>query len=228
MPADIHDGADTRPDPDALLRQVHAEAARAERGRLKIFFGASAGVGKTYAMLQAARTAQAQGAVLTVGLVETHGRAETEALVAGLPLLPLKEVPHKNRTLKEFDLDAALAFGAAQRGGAAPPLVLLDELAHSNAPGSRHPKRWQDVEELLAAGIDVWSTMNVQHLESLNDVVGGITGVRVWETVPDTLFDAAEEVVVVDLPPDELLARLAAGKVYMPAQAQQAAANFFR
>ena len=228
MPADIHDGADTRPDPDALLRQVHAEAARAERGRLKIFFGASAGVGKTYAMLQAARTAQAQGAVLTVGLVETHGRAETEALVAGLPLLPLKEVPHKNRTLKEFDLDAALAFGAAQRGGAAPPLVLLDELAHSNAPGSRHPKRWQDVEELLAAGIDVWSTMNVQHLESLNDIVGGITGIRVWETVPDTLFDAADEVVVVDLPPDELLARLAAGKVYIAAQAERAAANFFR
>jgi len=228
MPADIHDGADTRPDPDALLRQVHAEAARAERGRLKIFFGASAGVGKTYAMLQAARAAQAQGAVLTVGLVETHGRAETEALVAGLPLLPLKEVPHKSRILKEFDLDAALAFGAAKMGGAAPPLVLLDELAHSNAPGSRHPKRWQDVEELLAAGIDVWSTMNVQHLESLNDIVGGITGIRVWETVPDTLFDAADEVVVVDLPPDELLARLAAGKVYIPAQAERAAANFFR
>ncbi|MCE1251183.1 MAG: DUF4118 domain-containing protein, partial [Comamonadaceae bacterium] len=220
--------ADTRPDPDALLRQVQQDEARAQRGRLKIFFGASAGVGKTYAMLQAARAAQAQGAVLTVGLVETHGRTETEALVAGLPLLPLKEVPHKNRSLKEFDLDAALAFGAVHLGGAEPPLVLLDELAHSNAPGSRHPKRWQDVEELLAAGIDVWSTMNVQHLESLNDIVGGITGIRVWETVPDTLFDAADEVLVVDLPPDELLARLAAGKVYIPAQAERAAANFFR
>ncbi len=219
---------DQRPDPDALLRQVQQEEARAQRGRLKIFFGASAGVGKTYAMLQAARAAQAQGVRLTVGLVETHGRTETEALVAGLPLLPLKEAAHKNRSLKEFDLDAALAFGAAQAGGAAPPLVLLDELAHSNAPGSRHPKRWQDVQELLAAGIDVWSTMNVQHLESLNDIVGGITGIRVWETVPDTLFDTAEEVVVVDLPPDELLARLAAGKVYIPAQAERAAANFFR
>ena len=226
MPADPT--ADTRPDPDALLRQVQQDEARAQRGRLKIFFGASAGVGKTYAMLQAARAAQAQGAVLTVGLVETHGRTETEALVAGLPLLPLKEVAHKSRSLKEFDLDAALAFGAAHRGGATPPLVLLDELAHSNAPGSRHPKRWQDVEELLAAGIDVWSTMNVQHLESLNDIVGGITGIRVWETVPDTLFDAADEVLVVDLPPDELLARLAAGKVYVPAQAERAAANFFR
>ncbi len=169
-----------------------------------------------------------------MGLVETHGRAETEALRAGLPLLARKDVPYRERVLQEFDLDAALAFGVAHAGGAGgaeagPPLVLLDELAHSNAPGSRHPKRWQDVEELLAAGIDVWSTMNVQHLESLNDVVGGITGVRVWETVPDTLFDAAEEVVVVvDLPPDELLARLAAGKVYVPEQAQQAAANFFR
>lgn len=228
------DADDLRPDPDALLARVQQQEAQARRGRLKIFFGASAGVGKTYAMLSAAHAARAQGSSLVVGLVETHGRAETEALLAGLPLLALKEVPYRDRVLKEFDLDAALAFGAAHAGGAGgaeaeAPLVLLDELAHSNAPGSRHPKRWQDVEELLAAGIDVWSTMNVQHLESLNDVVGGITGVRVWETVPDTLFDAAEEVVVVvDLPPDELLARLAAGKVYIPAQAQQAAANFFR
>ena len=213
-----------RPDPDALLQRVQAEEARARRGRLKIFFGASAGVGKTYAMLAAARAAQAQGTALVIGLVETHGRAETEAMVRGLPRLPLKSVPYRDRTLQEFDLDAALAFGAAQ----ADPLVLLDELAHSNAPGSRHPKRWQDVEELLDAGIDVWSTMNVQHLESLNDIVSGITGIRVWETVPDRLFDEADEVVVVDLPPDELLARLAAGKVYIPEQAQQAAANFFR
>lgn len=222
------DADDLRPDPDALLARVQQQEAQARRGRLKIFFGASAGVGKTYAMLSAAHAARAQGGPLVVGLVETHGRAETEALLAGLPLLALKDVPYRGRVLKEFDLDAALAFGAAHAGAAEPPLVLLDELAHSNAPGSRHPKRWQDVEELLAAGIDVWSTMNVQHLESLNDVVGGITGIRVWETVPDTLFDAAEEVVVVDLPPDELLARLAAGKVYIPAQAQQAAANFFR
>ncbi|HQD14143.1 MAG TPA: DUF4118 domain-containing protein [Ottowia sp.] len=222
------DDDDPRPDPDALLRQVNEDDARARRGRLKIFFGASAGVGKTYAMLAAARAALAQGVPLIVGLVETHARAETEAMAAELPRLPLKDVPYRERVLREFDLDAALAFGAAHAGGPEPPLVLLDELAHSNAPGSRHPKRWQDVEELLAAGIDVWSTMNVQHLESLNDIVGGITGIRVWETVPDTLFDSADEVVVVDLPPDELLARLAAGKVYVPAQAERAAANFFR
>ena len=219
---------DTRPNPDQLLAQVQQEEAQAQHGRLKIFFGASAGVGKTYAMLSAAHIAQSQGTPLLVGLVETHGRSETEALVTGLPVLPRKSIAYRQRTLFEFDLDAALAFGAAHRGGEAPPLVLLDELAHSNAPGSRHPKRWQDVQELLAAGVDVWSTMNVQHLESLNDIVGGITGIRVWETVPDTLFDAADEVVVVDLPPDELLARLAAGKVYMPEQAAKASAHFFR
>jgi two-component system sensor histidine kinase KdpD len=216
--------ADERPDPDRLLQQVQQDEARERRGRLKIFFGASAGVGKTYAMLAAARAAQAQGTVLAVGLVETHGRAETEAMARGLPRLPLKPVPYRDRTLHEFDLDAALAW-ARERPGA---LLLLDELAHSNAPGSRHPKRWQDVEELRAAGVDVWSTMNVQHLESLNDVVSGITGIRVWETVPDRLFDEADEVVVVDLPPDELLARLKAGKVYLPQQAEKAAANFFR
>lgn len=215
---------DTRPDPDALLQQVQHEEAKARRGRLKIFFGASAGVGKTWAMLAAARAAQAQGATLVIGLVETHGRADTEAMARGLPRLPLKSVPYRERVLSEFDLDAALAWAAQQ----ADPLLLLDELAHSNAPGSRHPKRWQDVEELLDAGVDVWSTMNVQHLESLNDIVSGITGIRVWETVPDRLFDEADEVVVVDLPPDELLARLAAGKVYLPQQAERAAANFFR
>lgn len=220
--------ADGRPDPDALLEQARAQEAQARRGRLKVFFGACAGVGKTYAMLAAARAAQAQGVPLVVGLVQTHGRAETEAVAQGLPRLPLKSVPHRERVLAEFDLDAALAFGLEQQGGPVPPLVLLDELAHSNVPGSRHPKRWQDVVELLDAGIDVWSTMNVQHLESLNDIVGGITGIRVWETVPDTFFDGADEVVVVDLPPDELLARLAAGKVYVPAQAERAAANFFR
>jgi two-component system sensor histidine kinase KdpD len=215
---------DDRPDPDALLARVNEEEARARRGRLKIFFGASAGVGKTWSMLAAARAAQAQATALVVGLVETHGRTDTEAMARGLPRLPLKAVPYRERTLQEFDLDAALAFGREHPD----PLVLLDELAHNNAPGSRHPKRWQDVEELLDAGIDVWSTMNVQHLESLNDIVSGITGIRVWETVPDRLFDEADEVVVVDLPPDELLARLKAGKVYLPAQAERAAANFFR
>lgn len=219
---------DTRPNPDQLLAQVQQAQAQAQSGRLKIFFGASAGVGKTYAMLSAAHAAQTQGTSLVVGLVETHGRSETEALVSGLPVLPRKSIAYRQHTLLEFDLDTALAFGAAHQGGKNPPLVLLDELAHSNAPGSRHPKRWQDVQELLAAGIDVWSTMNVQHLESLNDIVGGITGIRVLETVPDTLFDTAHEVVVVDLPPDELLARLAAGQVYMPEQAEKAGANFFR
>src|SRR5258706_1368207 len=216
--------SDARPDPDALLQQVQADEARERRGRLKIFFGASAGVGKTYTMLAAARAAQAQGTTLVIGVVETHDRGDTEVMARGLSRLALREVAHRGRMLHEFDLDAALAFGA-QHGDA---LVLLDELAHSNAPGSRHPKRWQDVEELLAAGIHVWSTMNVQHLESLNDVVSGITGIRVWETVPDRVLDEADEVVVVDLPPDELLQRLKEGKVYLPQQAERAAQNFFR
>ncbi|RCX11554.1 DUF4118 domain-containing protein [Extensimonas vulgaris] len=216
--------APERPDPDALLQRVQAEEEHARRGRLKIFFGASPGVGKTWAMLAAAHVAQAQGLALVIGVVETHGRADTEAMARGLPRLALKAVPYRGRVLQEFDLDAALAFGAAHPQA----LVLLDELAHSNAPGSRHPKRWQDVEELLQAGVDVWTTMNVQHLESLNDIVSGITGIRVWETVPDRVFDEADEVVVVDLPPDELLDRLRAGKVYLPQQAERAAANFFR
>lgn len=210
----------TRPDPDLLLAQLRDEAAQARRGRLKIYFGASAGVGKTYAMLTAARAAKAQGADVVIGLVESHGRAETEALTAGLEGLPRRSVAYRDRTLTEFDLDAALAR--------APALLLVDELAHSNVAGSRHPKRWQDVEELLDAGIDVWSTMNVQHLESLNDIVGGITGVRVWESVPDAVFDKADEVVMVDLPPDELLQRLKEGKVYLAQQAERAVRNFFR
>lgn len=218
-----------RPDPDALLARVQQEEARARRGSLKIFFGASAGVGKTCAMLSAARAALAQGTPVTIGVVETHGRPETEALARGLPRLPLQAVAYRGHQLHEFDLDAALAFGEQHPGQA---LVLLDELAHSNVAGTRHLKRWQDAEEMLAAGIDVWSTMNVQHLESLNDIVSGITGIRVWETVPDRFFDDADEVVVVDLPPDELLERLKAGKVYLPQgddqRAERAAANFFR
>ncbi|MBH1979157.1 MAG: two-component system sensor histidine kinase KdbD, partial [Comamonadaceae bacterium] len=219
--------SDARPNPDQLLEQVQRDEVRARRGRLKIFFGANAGVGKTYAMLSAAQAAKAQGTPLLVGVVETHGRGETEAMAAGLARLAPSQVANHGRTLPEFDLEGALQFGAAH-GGDPRALVLLDELAHSNAAGSRHPKRWQDAEELLAAGIDVWTTMNVQHLESLNDVVSGITGIRVWETVPDRVFDDADEVVVVDLPPDELLARLKAGKVYVPQQAERAAANFFR
>ena len=211
---------DQRPDPDELLARLKEEDAQAQRGKLKIFFGASAGVGKTFAMLSAARALRAQGGDVVIGVIETHGRAETEALVVGLERLPLKEVSYRQRTLKEFDLDAALARR--------PQLVLVDELAHSNVAGSRHPKRWQDVEELLGAGIDVWSAMNVQHLESLNDVVSGITGIRVSETVPDRVFDETDEVVIVDLPPDELLQRLKEGKVYLPQQAAAAVRNFFR
>ena len=209
-----------RPDPDELLARLKEAEAQAQRGKLKIFFGASAGVGKTYAMLSAAHAAKQQGSDVLIGVIETHGRADTEALVDGLVRLPLKDVAHRDRTLKEFDLDAALARK--------PQLILVDELAHSNAPGSRHPKRWQDVEELLDAGIDVWSTMNVQHLESLNDIVSGITGIRVWETVPDRVFDETDEVVIVDLTPDELLQRLKEGKVYLPQQAERAVRNFFR
>ncbi|MFA7281802.1 MAG: two-component system sensor histidine kinase KdpD [Sterolibacterium sp.] len=211
---------DGRPDPDLLLNQIKEEELRAARGKLKIFFGASAGVGKTYAMLSAARQRLQQGIDVVIGVVETHGRKETEALVEGLERLPLKQIQYREKLLQEFDLDGALARK--------PALILMDELAHSNVQGSRHPKRWQDVEELLAAGLDVYSSINVQHLESLNDVVGGITGVRVWETVPDHVFDAADEVVIVDLPPDELLQRLKEGKVYLPHQAERAIQNFFR
>ncbi|HMH28998.1 MAG TPA: two-component system sensor histidine kinase KdpD [Steroidobacteraceae bacterium] len=210
---------DQRPDPDLLLAKVNRQELEARRGKLRIFFGSSAGVGKTYAMLVAARKLASEGRVVLIGVVETHGRAETAALLDGLEVLPPKSVEYRGKTLLEFDLDGALARH--------PQLILIDELAHSNVPGTRHPKRWQDVDELLAAGIDVFSTLNVQHLESLNDVVGGITNVRVWETVPDKVFDAADEVVLVDIPADELLARLKAGKVYAQ-QAEHAAQHFFR
>ena len=209
-----------RPDPDALLAQLREDERRAARGRLRIYFGASAGVGKTYAMLQEARKLQAEGRAPLVGVIETHGRAETARLLDGLALLPRRRIDHRGRQLDEFDLDAALEY--------APGVIVVDELAHSNAPGSRHPKRWQDVEELLDAGIDVLTTVNVQHLESLNDVVGGIAGIRVAETVPARVFDAADEVIMVDLPADALLARLKEGKVYQPQQAERAAGNFFR
>ena len=213
-----------RPDPDQLLARVREEEARARRGRLRIYFGASAGVGKTWAMLSAARAVQAGGGAVLAGVIETHGRSETAALLDGLPQLARKQVAHRGQALLEFDIDAALA--AAASGATA--LVLVDELAHANVPGSRHRKRWQDVEELLDAGIDVWTTVNVQHLESLNDVVGGITGIRVLETVPDMVFDRADEVIMVDLPADELLARLKSGRVYQGPQAERAAGNFFR
>lgn len=203
-----------RPDPDALLAQAGSDG----RGKLKIYFGACAGVGKTWAMLQEARRLRAQGLDVLVGVVETHGRQETAALLEGLTILP-RRATGKYRH-QEFDLDAALARR--------PAVILMDELAHTNAQGSRHPKRWQDIEELLDAGIDVLTTVNVQHLESLNDVVSGITGVRVRETVPDPFFDAAAEVVLVDLPPDDLRQRLKEGKVYVSDSAERAIENFFR
>jgi two-component system sensor histidine kinase KdpD len=211
---------DARPDPDALIAQLRNDEARALRGKLRIYFGASAGVGKTWAMLSAAQRERTSGRDVLIGVVETHGRSETAALLTGLDTLPLRELDYRGRTLAEFDLDAALARK--------PAVLLVDELAHTNAPGSRHAKRWQDVQELLAAGIEVWSALNVQHLESLNGTVGAITGVRVHETVPDTVLDEADEVVLVDVTPDELTARLAAGKVYLPQQAERAAQNFFR
>lgn len=209
-----------RPDPDALLAHVQEQERRAERGKLRIYFGASAGVGKTYAMLSAARRMQAEGHDVLVGVIETHGRSETAALLDGLDVLPRKEIAYRDKSITEFDIDAALARK--------PALILVDELAHSNAPGSRHPKRWQDVQELLEAGIDVFTAVNVQHLETLNDVVGGITGIRVSETLPDTVFDQADEVVLVDIPADDLLARLSEGKVYQAQQAERASRNFFR
>lgn len=209
-----------RPDPDALLKSIRLQTEN-RRGRLKIFFGACAGVGKTYAMLAAAKEKQADGVAVVVGLVETHGRSETEALVKDLSVLPRMAVQHRGMQVPEFDLDAALK--------AKPGLVLVDELAHTNAPGSRHPKRWMDIEELLHAGIDVYSTLNVQHLESLNDIVTRITGIRVKETVPDTVFDSADEVSLVDLPSDDLLKRLREGKVYTTDMGRKRAAeHFFR
>lgn len=212
--------ADGRPDPDHLLLQARAEEARERRGALKVFLGYAAGVGKTYAMLQAARQRRDEGVDVVLAYVETHGRAETEALTEGLETLPRREVEYHGTRLSDLDLDAALARR--------PRLAIVDELAHTNAPGSRHAKRAQDVLELLAAGIDVYTTLNVQHLESTKDVVAQITGIVVRETVPDRLIDEADEIELVDLPPNELLRRLAEGKVYVAEQAERARERFFR
>jgi two-component system, OmpR family, sensor histidine kinase KdpD len=205
-----------RASPEALL----ALAKKEGRGHLKIFLGAAPGVGKTYAMLTSGRTAKSEGRDVVIGLVETHGRRETEVLLEGLEVLPRKPIVYRNMIVNEFDLDAALARH--------PSLLLVDEYAHTNVPGSRHPKRWQDVNELLVAGIDVWTTLNIQHLESLNDVIQKITRVRVRETIPDSVFEEADEIVLVDLPPDELLKRLAEGKVYVQDTAARAVESFFR
>ncbi len=207
-----------RPNPDEILARVKAEDAR--RGKLKIFFGAVAGVGKTYSMLEAARHRKKEGIDVVVGYAETHKRAETEALLEGLEVLPPKIIPYKNVDLREFDVDAALKRN--------PGLILVDELAHTNAPGSRHTKRWQDIEELLDKGINVYTTLNVQHCESANDIVSQVTGITVHETVPDTFIEKADEMELVDLPSEELLKRLKEGKVYLGEQAERAAQHFFQ
>jgi len=209
-----------RPDPDELLGKTTIEEERQHQGTLKIFFGSAPGVGKTYAMLEAAQMRREEGIDIVVGIAETHGRKETESLLEGLEILPRRIYPYRGKDIQEFDIDAALARK--------PSLIIVDELAHTNVPGARHKKRWQDVQELLNAGISVYTTVNVQHLESLNDIVRQITGVIVRETLPDSFLDRADEIELIDLPPDDLLQRLKEGKVYMPEQAEKAMENFFR
>lgn len=207
-------------DSDTPFVRAREAAVRERRGRLKVFLGAAAGVGKTYAMLQAARERKREGVDVVVGWADTHGRAETDALATGLDILPRRPVEYRGRVLTELDLDLALARR--------PAVILVDELAHTNPPGSRHEKRWQDVAELLDAGIHVYATLNVQHLESLNDVVAQITGVVVRETVPDLVLEQADEVELIDLPPEELLQRLKDGKVHVPDRAAEEARSFLR
>jgi len=208
----------SRPSPDALLELARKE--QPGRGRLKIFLGAAPGVGKTYEMLLSGRARLADGEDVIIAVVETHGRLETEALVRGFEIVPRRHFDYKGMMIQEMDLDALLARR--------PKLALVDELAHANAPGSRHPKRYLDVEELLAAGIDVYTTLNIQHVESLNDVVAQITRIRVRETVPDSVLDGADDIEVIDLAPSELMQRLREGKVYVPEQAARAIQQFFR
>ncbi len=207
----------TRPDPDALLKEVQREEAK--RGRLKIFLGYAPGVGKTYTMLNEARVLKKRGEDVVVGIVETHGRIETEELLKGLEVIPRRRVEYQGIVLEELDLDAILSRR--------PAVVLVDELAHTNAPGSRHPKRYQDIEELLDSGIDVYTTVNVQHFESLNDVLEKITGIRMQETLPDTFLDRADEVQVIDIPLEELFERLKEGKVYIPKTGRTCDAELF-
>lgn len=209
-----------RPNPNELLRRIQEKEIQRTRGMLKVFLGYAAGVGKTYHMLEAAQSLREACIDVVVALAETHGRPETDALLAGLEIIPRRNVPHGGIVLEEMDLDAVLARH--------PAVALVDELAHTNTPGSRHDKRYQDVEELLEAGISVYTTLNIQHIESLNDVVYQITGVRVAETLPDKILELADEIEVVDLPPEDLLQRLKEGKVYVPPKAEQAMRRFFR
>src|SRR6195952_391842 len=206
-----------RPSPEALLEAARREDSPA--GRLKIFVGAAPGVGKTYEMLQSAHAKRKAGVDVVVGVVETHGRAETEALLTGLEVIPRRRIDHKGQVLEEMDLDALIARR--------PQIALVDELAHTNASGSRHPKRYLDVAELLAAGIDVYTTLNIQHVESLNDVVARITRIRVRETVPDSVIERADDIELIDLTPEDLIQRLKDGKVYVPAQAERAVRHYF-
>ncbi len=210
----------SRPDPDELLARVQAEEQLSKRGRLKIFLGYAAGVGKTYAMLEAAHQRKSEGVDVVIGYVETHGRVETEAMIRNIEEIPRREIEYRSVKLPEMDIDAILARR--------PALALVDELAHTNAPGSRHAKRYQDVEELLTKGINVYTTLNIQHLESMNDVVAQITGTTVRETVPDRVIDEVSDIELIDLPPEELLNRLKEGKVYIPEQAERAIEKFFR
>src|SRR6185369_16357224 len=214
---DQRNGADQRPSPDALLETLRREEKSG--GRLKIFIGAAPGVGKTYEMLQAAQAKRKDGVDVVVGVVETHGRSETTELLEGLEVIPRRTVHYRNRVMEEMDLDALIARR--------PQLALVDELAHTNIPGSRHPKRYLDVEELLSRGIDVYTTVNIQHIESLNDVVAQITRVRVREIVPDSILDRADAIELVDLTPDDLIQRLKEGKVYVPKQAERALEHYF-
>src|SRR5438034_2352588 len=215
--ADQRRDQDQRPSPEALLETIRREESPA--GRLKIFVGAAPGVGKTYEMLQQARARKSDGYDIAVGVVETHGRKETQALLEGIEVIPRRRLEYKGQWLEEMDLDAVIARR--------PQIVLVDELAHTNAPGSRHPKRYLDVEELLNRGIDVYTTVNIQHIESLNDVVAQITHVRVRETVPDSVFDRADAIELVDITPDDLIERLKEGKVYVPKQAERALEHYF-
>src|ERR1700678_1563926 len=215
--ADQRRDFENRPSPDALLEAARHEGSDA--GKLRIFVGAAPGVGKTYEMLQHAHAKRKEGVDVVVGVVETHGRKETEALLAGLEIIPRKGAVYKGQNIEEMDLDGIIARR--------PRIVLVDELAHTNAPGSRHPKRYLDVEEILSRGINVYTTVNIQHIESLNDVIAQITGVRVRETVPDSIFDRADAIELVDVTPDDLIQRLKEGKVYVPQQAERALSHFF-
>jgi two-component system sensor histidine kinase KdpD len=209
-----------RPDPDELLRQIADDDLRQQRGRLRVYLGAAPGVGKTYDMLQEGQRRKKRGTDVVVGYVETHGRPLTAEALAGLEVVPRLQVPYQGVTLEEMDTGAVIRRR--------PQVALIDELAHTNAPGSRHEKRWQDVEDILAAGITVITTVNIQHLESLNDVVQGITGIQVRETVPDAVVDAADELELVDISPEALRARMRHGNIYPPEQASQALESFFR